>query len=119
MDLKDKKEFIENNLVFIGTATKEGLPNVTVVDRPILLDDNRILIADVMMASCKENLISNHNCSLMVFDFKKNVGLKIFGKAEYFTIGSEFEKVQEKLKGTEYKAQGAFAIRAEKIVEVE
>lgn len=118
MDLKEKKYFVENSLVFIGTSTKEGLPNITVVDRPILLDDGKVLVADVMMSSCKYNLLSNPNCSVVFFDFKESVGLKVFGTASYFRSGTEFEKVQGKLKGTDYKAKGAFAITAEKVIEV-
>lgn len=118
MELRKYKVLIENGLVFVGTSANKGLPNITVVDGALLLNDSRVLIADVLMTSCKKNLLSNHNCCMLIFDFKKNIGLKVFGKAEYFTNGLEFEMVQEKLKSTRYKAKGAFAILAEKIIEV-
>jgi len=118
METKKLRKYIKDNLVFIGTSTKDGLPNITVVDRPLLLDDGRILVADVMMTCCRENLLSNPSCSMVVFDYKDNTGLKFFGKANYFTSGQEIDLIQKKLEGSGYEARGAFAVTVEKIVEI-
>jgi len=59
---EDIKKFIEDNPVFIGSATKEGLPNITIIDGAKFLDNQRILIVDVQMTSCRDNLIANPSC---------------------------------------------------------
>jgi len=116
---EDIKKFIEDNPVFIGSATKEGLPNITIIDGAKFLDNQRILIVDVQMTSCRDNLIANPSCCLSIYNQAMGIGYKTFGKANYLTEGEEFEMAQRNFKNQNLKAKGAIVVIVNNILKIQ
>ena len=114
---EETKKLIEGSPVYIGSSFNE-LPNITVVDGVTVLEDGKILLCDVYMTSCKENLVNNPNVCLVVYDDNLGFGYKIFGKVEYFDNGKELEMAQNALKDQALKAKGAFIVEAGKVIEI-
>ncbi|PIP30823.1 hypothetical protein COZ22_02290 [bacterium (Candidatus Howlettbacteria) CG_4_10_14_3_um_filter_37_10] len=105
------KKLVENSIIFLGTANKEGKPNVTIVDRAQIENNSKILIRDVEMVSCRKNLLSNPNCCLLIYNEPKDSTCKIFGSAvEYIRDGEEFEAAQADVESRGRKLNGIFRI---------
>jgi len=58
MEINDfQKKLIKDNPIFIGTATQDGKPNVTVVDGAEINSKDEILLMDYQTTTCKDNLL--------------------------------------------------------------
>lgn len=66
------------------------MPNLSVASDVRVLDDNRIIISCNEMVNTQENIQANPNVVLTVFD-KEWVGLKIFGKAKFYSDGEYYD----------------------------
>jgi predicted pyridoxine 5'-phosphate oxidase superfamily flavin-nucleotide-binding protein len=86
---------LEKDLVFLATASPDGVPNVVPIGFARPIDGETILIADNYMKKTRQNLENNPRISLVTkdatkcpFQFKGKV--KIFESGEYFDIVTEW-----------------------------
>ena len=90
MKLLEYKELIDNNPLHIATVGKDNMPNLSVASDVRVLDDSRIIISCNEMVNTQENIQTNPNAVLTVFD-KEWVGLRIFGKAKFYSDGEYYD----------------------------
>jgi uncharacterized protein len=91
---KEMIEAVEKDLVFLATASKEGIPNVVPIGFARPLDEDTILIADNYMNKTRKNLEENPNISLVTKDATK-CPFQFKGKIEIFESGKYFDIVTE------------------------
>lgn len=108
---QEARSIIENNPLFIGSSSKSGKPNVTIVDGCMVISDETVLIFDVFMTTCKEYLLSNFQCCLLSYSKSQGIGYKIFGEAKYLTEGKEMSLAQRVLKDQGLKAKGVILVK--------
>lgn len=111
------KKIIEQNPVTIATVDQSGKPNVSVVAYVKVVSENEVLITDNYMAQTRNNILQSKNVCLAVWDKKWN-GVKLIGKAKYFTTGSWKEKVEKMKENKGLPAKGAIVVVISKIIEL-
>lgn len=85
---------IEKDLVFLATASSEGIPNVVPIGFARPIDNGSILIADNYMNKTRKNIEENPNVAIVTKDAQKNP-YQFKGTAEIFESGKIFEEVVE------------------------
>ena len=108
------KKIIENNPIAFSTVDNTNKPNVIAVAYVKVVSDNQILITDNFMRQTKENLITNNNVCLAVWNKDWN-GYKISGTAEYFTQGKWKQFVENMTENKGLLAKGAILINVSKL----
>ncbi len=68
---KEMMDALEKDLVFLATATPDGVPNVVPIGFARPIDEETILIADNYMNKTRKNLEINHWISLVTKDATK------------------------------------------------
>lgn len=91
---KEMIDAIEKDLVFLATASEEGIPNVVPIGFARPIDENTILIADNYMNKTRSNIEKNPWISLVTKDAQKNP-FQFKGKVEIFESGKYFDIVTE------------------------
>jgi hypothetical protein len=91
---KEMIEAINNDLVFVATVNRDGIPNVVPIGFARPLDENTILIADNFMKKTRENLEANPKISFVTKDSTK-CPYQFKGSVEIFTEGKYFDTVTE------------------------
>lgn len=120
MVLNDElKEAIEKNLVFLATASIQGVPNVVPIGFARPIDDKTILIADNYMNKTRKNLDENPKLSLIVSD-AKTFPYQVKGTVEIFESGEYFDQVVEWAQNvmTELQPKSAILFKVEEIYSV-
>lgn len=90
--LKVKELFNRQSLVAVGTADKNGVPNVSVVFWKQLLDGDTILLIDNFMKTTKENIKVNENICISFWNSETEEAYKIKGVATYHAEGPFYDK---------------------------
>jgi uncharacterized protein len=85
---------VEKDLVFLATATADGVPNVVPIGFARPIDKDTILIADNYMNKTRQNLENNPWISLVTKDATK-CPFQFKGKVEIFESGTYFDTVTE------------------------
>ncbi|MBR2909425.1 MAG: pyridoxamine 5'-phosphate oxidase family protein [Clostridia bacterium] len=85
---------IENNPCHIATVSKNNTPNLSVATDIKVLDDTTILISNNEMIHTPDNVMANGNVVLTSFN-DKWAGLRLTGKANYYTSGHYFDVCNE------------------------
>lgn len=85
---------IEKDLVFLATASNEGIPNVVPIGFARPVDNGSILIADNYMNKTRKNIEENPNVAIVTKDAQKNP-FQFKGTAEIFESGKIFDEVVE------------------------
>ena len=91
---EEMMDAIEKDLVFLATASGEGIPNVVPIGFARPIDNGSILIADNYMNKTRENIEENPNVAIVTKDAQKNP-YQFKGTAEIFESGKIFEEVVE------------------------
>jgi predicted pyridoxine 5'-phosphate oxidase superfamily flavin-nucleotide-binding protein len=81
------KSALRNNICYLATSSKDGVPNVIPVGLVEVLDDSTIAVVDVRMDKTRRNLKENENVALAVTDSNKLQGYQFKGKASVVTTG--------------------------------
>ncbi|MCC7551383.1 MAG: pyridoxamine 5'-phosphate oxidase family protein [Methanobacterium sp.] len=85
---------IEKDLVFLATASSDGIPNVVPIGFARPIDNGSILIADNYMNKTRKNIEENPNVALVTKEAKSNP-YQFKGTAEIFESGKIFDEVVE------------------------
>ena len=88
------KELLENYPMHIATITKDNRPNLAVVSDIKVLNNKTLLLSNNEMMHTPDNILNNPNVVLTSFN-EKWAGVRIAGKAKYYTNGKYFELCNE------------------------
>lgn len=119
MDIPDKVKdlFDRTKLVALGTADKNGVPNVVPVHWKTITGKDRILVINNYMKATKENILSNSKICISFWDPVTEEAYKIKGDAIHHTSGPMYEEgkkfIQEKKPGRIPK--GVIEVRVKEI----
>jgi predicted pyridoxine 5'-phosphate oxidase superfamily flavin-nucleotide-binding protein len=91
---KEMIDALEKDLVFLATASSDGVPNVVPIGFARPIDEETILIADNYMTKTHQNLEKNPWISLVTKDATK-CPFQFKGKVEIFESGKYFDTVTE------------------------
>jgi len=86
------KQMLDENIVYLATATKEGKPNVVPIGLAHAISDNEVLIVDVMFKKTRRNLEENPQVAISFTDVKRLESYQLKGKAKIFKSGEIYEK---------------------------
>jgi predicted pyridoxine 5'-phosphate oxidase superfamily flavin-nucleotide-binding protein len=113
------KEAIEKNLVFLATASIQGVPNVVPIGFARPIDDKTILIADNYMNKTRKNLDENPKLSLIVSD-ANTFPYQVKGTVEIFESGEYFDQVVDWAQNvmTELQPKSAILFKVEEVFSV-
>jgi len=82
----------------IGTATKEGIPNVVPMGFCKVLSDDEILLAKIFEGKTWNNVNANPKVAVSVWDMGSRKGYQFKGDARIETSGSSFEEAVKMVK---------------------
>jgi uncharacterized protein len=111
------KTIIEKNPLAFATVDGAGKPNVIGVAYVKVVSRNQVLVSDNYMKKTKENLRKNNNVCLAVWDKKWN-GVKLVGKAKYFTSGKWKTFVEKMPENKGLPAKGAILVTVSKLIKL-
>ena len=95
-EMKDFFEKRDPGVVFIGTAAKNGLPNVAAKGTFVkVLDDETLCYADVFSRKTLDNVKENPVAAMAVVDVKTFKGYQFKGKAELITKGEFLDEAKK------------------------
>jgi hypothetical protein len=95
---KHVQEFLPGKMGWVGTATRDGMPNVTPKGTVQLLDDQHIIFADLFSLKTRQNLEQNPKVAVTVIEPNGTNGYQIKGTAELLTSGPLYDQVAAQLK---------------------
>ena len=117
---EEMMDAIEKDLVFLATASSEGIPNVVPIGFARPIDNGSILIADNYMNKTRKNIEENPNVAIVTKDAQKNP-YRFKGTAEIFDSGKIFDEVVEWAQNvmTKLNPKAAIVIKVTEIYSVQ
>lgn len=112
---KVKKLMTKDRIIYIATASKEGVPNLVAAEFCGLYD-NKMLVADCHFDKTFKNLKENPKTSILLTDEESYFQIK--GECEYLTEGEYFDIVKKICEGTEYSPKGAVLFSCDEIYDL-
>jgi predicted pyridoxine 5'-phosphate oxidase superfamily flavin-nucleotide-binding protein len=94
------KKFLSGKIGWVGTASRDGMPNIALKGSLRLLDDEHLLFADLFSKKTRKNLEENPRVAVMVIDQDTLAGYLLKGRAELFSDGPLYKAVVEELKNS-------------------
>jgi predicted pyridoxine 5'-phosphate oxidase superfamily flavin-nucleotide-binding protein len=87
------KEIIDTRIIYLATASRDGVPNVVPMGGKQLIDQDTLLIVDVRMNRTRANILENPLVALVIEDLtrKKPVSLQVKGTATFYEEGEYLE----------------------------
>jgi len=116
LDGKQLDLLARRNLVILATSSLDGKPRAIIVEVN-KAEKNKIIITDNQMQITKKNLLENKNVFLLAYEEDYHYGLKISGKAEYYSAGEYFDFVNNLETNSAYSPRGAIVITVREAVE--
>jgi len=90
---KEVIEFIKNARPgYIGTASKDGVPNVAPKGSLSVIDEETLLYADILPGKTRDNIAENPNVAVAFVDAKSFKGYQIKGRAQSMKSGKVYEE---------------------------
>lgn len=103
------KKFLVGKVGWVGTASRDGMPNIAIKGSLQVLDEEHLLFADLFSKKTRKNLEENPKVAVMVSDADTHAGYILKGKAElisegplYTRIAAELSKSPKKLPPPKY-----------------
>jgi hypothetical protein len=95
---KHVQEFLPGKMGWVGTASLDGMPNVTPKGTVQLLDDQHIVFADLFSLKTRRNLEQNPKVAVTVIEPNGTKGYQMKGTAELLTSGPLYDRIASELK---------------------
>lgn len=92
------KQMLDENIVYLATASKEGKPNVVPIGLVHAISDNEVLIGDVWFKKTRKNLEENAQVAISFTDVKRWESYQLKGKAKIYKSGEIYEKIFDIMK---------------------
>jgi len=83
----------QQRLGFVATVCADGTPSVSPKGTVCVLDDDRLMFADIRSPGTIANLRQNPNVEVNVVDPLVRKGYRFKGRAEVLETGAEFERL--------------------------
>lgn len=87
-----KRVVLEQRLGFVATVDTNGRPNLSPKGTTTVLDDERLLFADIASPGTVANLASSPYVELNVVDPIRRKGYRFKGRGEVHRVGEAFER---------------------------
>jgi hypothetical protein len=100
----------------VATADRSGRPNVSAKGTFRVLDDERVLFADVNSPRTVANLLENPYASAFVLDPATRHGCRLWGTAEVLTSGDLFDSVNAGLAARNIKAKHVIVLSVDEFL---
>ncbi len=84
--------FLTGKEGWVATASKDGLPNLSIKGSLRMLDDEHLVFADINSKKTRRNLEENPRAAVMVYDATSRRGFMIRGTCEMFPNGPLYEQ---------------------------
>ena len=89
----EMKETIEKAKVpVVATATKDGKPNAVPITFTRVISDNEILVMDNFMQKTRQNVDTNPQVAISVWDLESKKAFQFKGSARVETAGKAFDE---------------------------
>lgn len=118
MELTEKQLDLlsRRNLVILATSDFELMPRAIFVEVN-KAEKDKIIITDNQMETTKKNILSNKNVFLLAHEDDYHYGLKVIGRAEYFSEGEQFDFVQKLETNKNWSPKGAIVVTIDNVIE--
>ena len=124
MNLFDYRDLIDGKPIHIATVNSKNNPNLSVASDVRVIEENKIIISVNEMVNTQKNIENNSNIVITAFD-ENWVGLRIFGKAKFYTEGEYYDFCKNTFFGNNEvspfgatKPKGAIVVEVEKVEEM-
>lgn len=99
-EMKDFFKQKEPPMIFVGTVSKDGVPNISIKGTSVNIpDDETIAYADVYSLKTAENIKANPNVAIAVMNAKIYKGYQFKGKGELLESGALLEEARKQSPG--------------------
>ena len=122
MNQRMKEIFEKQQTIVLGTATKEGVPNVVPIGAKKIIDEETILISDQFFNKTLKNIKDNPHVAITIWD--NHEGYQLKGTVTIETSGARFEETAKwieemgKSKNIPLKSRGALIVQLTEIYSV-
>jgi len=86
------KDFVANNQCFIGTASKEGIPNVAPKRSTRVFNDDTLIFTEGTGGATYQNILDGSKVSIATVNREILDGYRFLGQAEVQTSGEIYEQ---------------------------
>ena len=117
MNLFKNKELINNRPMHIATVSNSNKPNLAIVADVKVIAEDKIIIAHNEMINTPKNILDNKDVVLTAFD-ENWEGIRISGKAEYYTNGEYFDLVVKLFKNENTNPKGVIVVTVTSVDEI-
>jgi len=93
----EMKKLFSEQVGIIGTASKDGKPNLAPKGTLTILDDSTLVFAELAGQVTYQNLLENPVAIVAVVDRANRAMVRCFGKAEVLTSGELFDNMVAKV----------------------
>ena len=80
-------------LGYVATVSSDGTPNLSPKGTIVILDDSRLVFANIRSPQTIENLTKNPSIEINVIDPFSRMGYRFKGMANVLSNGSDFKKI--------------------------
>ena len=80
-------------LGYVATVSSDGAPNLSPKGTIVILDDSRLVFANIRSPQTIENLTKNSSIEINVIDPFSRMGYRFKGIANILSDGSDFKKI--------------------------
>ena len=91
------KKFLAGKIGWVGTASRDGTPNIAMKGSMQVLDDSHLLFADLFSLKTRRNLEENPKVAVLVADPETLASYLFKGTAELITAGALFDRITEQI----------------------
>lgn len=95
---QELQKFTEGKIGWVATASKDGMPNVSIKGTLRVLDDEHLLFADIFSLKTRKNLEENPKVAIMVYDSATGTAYSFKGSAELIAKGSFYDQTVGEIK---------------------
>ncbi len=92
------QKFMQGKIGWVATASRDGLPNVSIKGSLRVLDDEHLLFADLFSLKTRKNLEENPQVAVMIYDAESRTGYEMKGTVELISQGALYDQAVERLK---------------------
>ena len=89
----DKKFCKLSEIGYVATVSSDGAPNLSPKGTIVILDDSRLVFANIRSPQTVENLTKNSSIEINVIDPFSRMGYRFKGIANILSDGSDFKKI--------------------------
>ncbi|MDA8219076.1 MAG: pyridoxamine 5'-phosphate oxidase family protein [Dehalococcoidales bacterium] len=92
---QEMKDMIASQQCFVGTVSKDGIPNVAPKRSTRVLDDSTLIFNEGTGGTTYQNILDGSKVSVAVVDREALDGYRFLCRAEFQTSGELFEQAKE------------------------